>query len=162
MWIYSRRINCFLLHINTCASNSIWLCADKGPKRTACCNKETRSELPSAVTMKNVIFCYMTQCILVDVYQRFEGTYCLHLQGRRTSRISKQSSSKQACCFLSSMLFLLLHREDGGSTYLRNVSKLPDYRTSYYRDSTLQHGYLITVTKSGAASHLVILNIYWL
>jgi hypothetical protein len=33
----------------------------------------------------SVAFWEMISCILVDIYQHFRGTYCLHLEVRRVS-----------------------------------------------------------------------------
>jgi hypothetical protein len=50
-------------------------------------------EILTAVTMKNTVFWDATPCNLIEVYRRFVGTYCLHLQGRGISRARKQASS---------------------------------------------------------------------
>jgi hypothetical protein len=50
--------------------------------------------------MKMAVNCVVAPCSLIEVFQRFRGTCCLHHQGD----------------------------EDGGSKHLRNVGKLlPDY-----------------------------------
>jgi hypothetical protein len=37
-----------------------------------------RSEVLTAVSMKMAVFWVAVPCSLVDIYQRFRGTYCLH------------------------------------------------------------------------------------
>jgi len=39
--------------------------------------------------MKNTTFCDVTPCSLVEMYQRFGGTYCIHLQLRRVNNTEK-------------------------------------------------------------------------
>jgi hypothetical protein len=55
----------------------------------------------------------VTPCSLVELYERFGGTYCLRLQNRRVNSL----------CLLG----LLFGPEDGGSTFLRNVVKRLPY-----------------------------------
>jgi hypothetical protein len=54
-------------------------------------------EVFTAVVMKSIIFWDMTLGSLLSFNRRFEGTYCLHLQGRRNrfSKTSKQAGGKQ-------------------------------------------------------------------
>jgi hypothetical protein len=47
------------------------------------------------------MFCNVTPCGLIEVYQRFLGTYCRHLQGRRISDVS--SSRTESCTLLASV-----------------------------------------------------------
>jgi hypothetical protein len=42
-------------------------------------------EVFTAVVMKSIIFWDMTPCSLLSCNRRFEGTYRLHLQGRRNN-----------------------------------------------------------------------------
>jgi hypothetical protein len=43
-------------------------------------------EVLTAVSTKMAVFWVVTQCSLVEVYQRFRGPWCLHLQGDRPTR----------------------------------------------------------------------------
>jgi hypothetical protein len=64
---------------------------------------------------------------------RFGGMPCLHLQGRRVSRASKQANSNQqsTCLLLAQVTF---RPDDGGSTFLRNVATLvSDYPASHLK-----------------------------
>jgi hypothetical protein len=45
-----------------------------------------------SMTMKSIIFWDVTPLSLVEVYQRYGGTYCLHLQGRRVCSASRQQA----------------------------------------------------------------------
>jgi hypothetical protein len=59
------------------------------------------------------------------------GTYCLHLQGRKTSpeETSMKAGGKLSCWFLASLFF---DREDGGNIFFRNVGRLSmDYTALY-------------------------------
>jgi hypothetical protein len=47
-----------------------------------------------AVTTGSVVLWDMTPCSPVDVHQCFGGTYCLHLQGKIVSQVSR----KQLAC----------------------------------------------------------------
>jgi hypothetical protein len=51
-------------------------------------------EALNAVVMKISIFWNVTPCSLLKVNQRFEGTYRLHLQGRRISQERHQHESR--------------------------------------------------------------------
>jgi hypothetical protein len=55
-------------------------------------------------------FWYVSPSSVVDLYQRFGGTYCLHLQGRRVSHISVQHLIYHAMSVVSA--------EDSSSTTL--------------------------------------------
>jgi hypothetical protein len=50
-----------------------------------------RDEVLTVGTMKFTAFWNLTQNILTEVYRRFEGIYCLHLQRLKVSRGSKQA-----------------------------------------------------------------------
>jgi hypothetical protein len=58
---------------------------------------------------------------LIEVYQSFGETYCLHLQGSRVDLL------------LDYFLGLLIDIEDEGNMFFRNIGKLPDYTASYPR-----------------------------
>jgi hypothetical protein len=62
------------------------------------------------------IFWVVTQSSVVQVYLRFGGTYCLHLQGWWVNCTFKQ----HALCCLSGP-------EGGGNTYLQKIGKLQPY-----------------------------------
>jgi len=42
-----------------------------------------RSQVLTAVIMKNALFCDVMPYNMVEIYQRFGGIYCLYLQGIR-------------------------------------------------------------------------------
>jgi hypothetical protein len=72
----------------------------------------------------------ITLCSLLKVNQRFGGTHCLHLQGRRVSQGRYQlrlaATSALLCCQLNCtfLLCLLFHLEAGGDMCLRKVGWL--------------------------------------
>jgi hypothetical protein len=43
-------------------------------------------EILAAVITKSTVFWNVMPCSLVDVYRRFEGTYCLQIQGRTSNQ----------------------------------------------------------------------------
>ena len=43
----------------------------------------------TSLLMKNTTFCDVTPCSLVEMYQRFGETYCVHLQLRRVNNTEK-------------------------------------------------------------------------
>jgi hypothetical protein len=45
-------------------------------------NYKKENEAVTAANMQSIIFWDMTPCSLVEVLQRFGGTYCLHFHGR--------------------------------------------------------------------------------
>jgi hypothetical protein len=53
-----------------------------------------RSEVLTAVVMKSTVFWDIMLCSLLKVSRHFEGTYCLHLQGRIISRARSQCASR--------------------------------------------------------------------
>jgi hypothetical protein len=55
-------------------------------------------------------------CSLIEVYNRFEGTYCLYLQDRIVA-------NKAEYCFLD----IICDPEDSDSMFFGNVGKLPEY-----------------------------------
>jgi hypothetical protein len=52
--------------------------------------------------MKITFFSHVTMCAVVDIYQRFEGKYCHHLQGKRVKvsnlNIKAVRSSEMSVC----------------------------------------------------------------
>jgi hypothetical protein len=61
------------------------------------------------VNIKSTIFWHVMTCSPVYVYRRLQGTYCLHLQSRGESQLSKKASSKShltSCLLLSDQLIL--------------------------------------------------------
>jgi hypothetical protein len=74
-----------------------------------------RFDILMAVTLKSrpAVFWHVILCSLMEVYRRFGGTCCISLQ---------------VLVFASyRFLGLLFGTEGGGSVFLRNVGKLPDY-----------------------------------
>jgi hypothetical protein len=72
------------------------------------------------MAMNITVFRDITPCSLVNRYQRFEGTRCHHLQGRKISQAAM-------LCYLllnGYLLGLLFDRGDGGIKFLRNVREL--------------------------------------
>jgi hypothetical protein len=53
--------------------------------------------------------------------------------GRNSPKSKNRSSRQEACDFDLCFLGLLFDPEDGGSTFLRNVGRAPDYRTKLPR-----------------------------
>jgi hypothetical protein len=55
--------------------------------------------------MKNTAFWNVTPCSPIDVHRRFEGIYCLYLQGKRVSQgktsLKKASFASRAARFLT-------------------------------------------------------------
>jgi hypothetical protein len=49
-------------------------------------SKSVSFEVLMVVNVKIIVFWDVTRCSLVDRYQRFTQTYCLHLQDRNTER----------------------------------------------------------------------------
>jgi hypothetical protein len=45
-----------------------------------------RGEVLSVVTVKSIIFWYVTPCSPVEVHRRFGGPYYVHLQNRRVNQ----------------------------------------------------------------------------
>jgi hypothetical protein len=78
-----------------------------------------RFEVFTAVTMKKAVFWDVPPC-RCGVRRRLGGTYRLHLQGRRKNKkIRKRRDSENRC----KQIFLFsFYPEDGGDTFLRNVS----------------------------------------
>jgi hypothetical protein len=65
-----------------------------------------RFQVLTAASMKIIVFWDVAPCSLIEVYQRFRGTYCIHHHSP----------------------------DDGGSKHLRNVGKfLPDYTAQHPR-----------------------------
>lgn len=48
-----------------------------------------RSEISTAVTMKNTVFFDMQSCSRVEVYRRFRGVYCIRLESWRLKSLRK-------------------------------------------------------------------------
>jgi hypothetical protein len=85
--------------------------------------------------LENSVFRDITPCSPLKGNRRFAGTYCLHLQGRRTSQARNQL---EACSKQISYLFF--NPEDGGYMVLRNVgSFLTDYTAFVPEDGTLHY-----------------------
>jgi hypothetical protein len=59
------------------------------------------------VSFVNVIlFCVMTTCSLVGLYECFTGTFCCHLQERRKLRIVRNVRSRLTTCMVSGTVTL--------------------------------------------------------
>jgi hypothetical protein len=56
-----------------------------------------RFDVLTAFTVNNTILLNVMPYCLAEIYRRLGGTYFRHLQGRKTSRVSKQVSSEQSC-----------------------------------------------------------------
>jgi hypothetical protein len=85
--------------------------------------------------LNSTVFCDRTPYSLVKVYQRFRGTYCLHLEGLRVSQAtSKMQAASRAsrCLRLAGCLpGLFWNSEHGDSIFLQNIYEyLPDYTLS--------------------------------
>jgi hypothetical protein len=88
------------------------------------------------VTMKITVCCNVTPCHSVHSYQHFRGTSCLKL------------------------CLLLFYREDGGSTFLQNVSKqLLDQTESHAEDNNFQNYGHPTTFRVGPRTHQMSLKI---
>jgi hypothetical protein len=66
------------------------------------------------VTTNITVFWYLLLCNLVEIYRRFEGTYCFNFQGRV---INQASIKRFFCLVLVSLRDLLFHLEEGGCTF---------------------------------------------
>jgi hypothetical protein len=77
---------------------------------TAILNTSVKFEYSTVVTIKNAVFWDVAPCSYF-VNRRFGGTYRLHLQGIRNPRAMNQRE-----------LVDFLYSEDGGDTFIRNVS----------------------------------------
>jgi hypothetical protein len=53
-----------------------------------------RSQVLTAVIMKNAVFCDAMPYNMVEIYQRFGGIYCLHLKGIRCWLLVPPNSGK--------------------------------------------------------------------
>jgi hypothetical protein len=60
--------------------------------------EQMRFEAIAAVSLKRTMFCDVTPCSPVEAYQRFGGSYCRHLHGRRIRRASGQKTGYVATC----------------------------------------------------------------
>jgi hypothetical protein len=71
----------------------------KWPKNNSAINTFVIGNL-TAVVMNSSILCSITQCSLLKVNQRFEGTFRLHFQGRKISQARNQedADNKQSSC----------------------------------------------------------------
>jgi hypothetical protein len=75
------------------------------------------------VAMSNTIFRDVMTFSLVEEYYHFGGTYSFHLQDRRIIQATNRHETSTDLC----------KPEDGGSTLLRNNSKLlPDYTALHF------------------------------
>jgi hypothetical protein len=93
------------------------------------------SEVLTTVVLKSSIFWDIMPCSPLKIKQRFGGTCCLHLQGRRISqaRIQYESRchSERHACFLLGLFF---DPENGGDTFLQNAGCLSvDYTALHPR-----------------------------
>jgi hypothetical protein len=61
--------------------------------------KDEGFEIFMAVTMKNAVFWYVALCGFI-IHQRFGGTYCLHLHGRRNNSNEEVSDVPPKCRFI--------------------------------------------------------------
>jgi hypothetical protein len=86
----------------------------------------------TAATMKSTIFWDVTSYNPVDVFRRFGGMHCRHLQIRIVSQeINQQGYFCWSRNILAGLLGVFFYPVVGGSTSLRKVSKrLIDYTTS--------------------------------
>jgi hypothetical protein len=96
-----------------------------------------RFEDLKAVNGIDIVFWAVEQCGLIQRYQRFEEICCLHLQGRRIIRVSKNFDTvmKERGMVLSLPISVtLFYLYDGGSMFLRNViNDLREYTASLSR-----------------------------
>jgi hypothetical protein len=65
---------------------------------------ELRFQDLASVTIKNIIFCDVTPCSLIEVYRRFGIAYCLHFRGRSVSQASEQASIRHSAASLPAFL----------------------------------------------------------
>jgi hypothetical protein len=66
----------------------------------------------------------MMLCSLLEVYLRFGGTSCFHIQNRRANQANSTPCFRLSGCLLG----VFFDPEDGENTLLRNVSThLPDF-----------------------------------
>jgi hypothetical protein len=52
---------------------------------------DVRFEVPKAMTMNIIVFWDIMQCSVVDRYQHFGESCCLHLQGKRVGQLYKNA-----------------------------------------------------------------------
>jgi hypothetical protein len=83
------------------------------------------AEILMAVTMKRIVFCNVTSCSLVEVLRRFTRIYCPHFHSRRVNQTNRKQSSVSLPGSLS-------NREDGDSTFYRNVGNIIPYDIASY------------------------------
>jgi hypothetical protein len=75
-------------------------------------------EVFTAVTMMNTIFLDVTPCSLIEVYHRFEGAFCLHLQYVRISLTGNHQAEPWLIShFRGSKCFTLYMRTTGFACY---------------------------------------------
>jgi hypothetical protein len=70
-------------------------------------------EVLKVVPLKITVFWDTPVCSLVDVYRRFEETYCLNFENRKVSRASNKQSKAVALLLLAQLNF---DPEEGGSS----------------------------------------------
>jgi hypothetical protein len=103
-----------------------------------------RFDLNNKSLIKGTVFWDTMPCSTLKVNWRFEGTYRLHLQGRRISRARNQRESfLLTTCFNAGFLLgLFFYPEDGGNMFLSNFDRLPTDNMTLYattvRNSILQ------------------------
>lgn len=76
---------------------------------------QVRFEVLTAVTLKSIVICDVMPYLLVDMYQRFRRTFCLHLHSRRVSHHEEDGTKRED----QYRGFLILEYGDG--RFLRNV-----------------------------------------
>lgn len=57
--------------------------------------------------MKCIYLLGWMSCSVTQVKQHFRGTFCLHSQGQRVSRVSKQAHNKQQSCLAFSSILMM-------------------------------------------------------
>jgi hypothetical protein len=90
------------------------ICSSLKMKYCCCCCWWMRFEVLTVVAMRTTSFWNVTQQSLVEVYWRFRGTCCLHLQGSNVSHAIRIRLTLLAA-FVFSLLF---SPEAGGSKLL--------------------------------------------
>jgi len=71
-------------------TSSLSVMASIYAKKYSVCPPYERIEILTAVTMRNDVLLVVMPSILINAYQSFGGTYCLHLQCRGLGRAEKR------------------------------------------------------------------------